>query len=135
MAIVLCSPDTVLNPRPTSDRLRPPSPTSLVPPSAETVARSRRLEVWNRSARALSPLTLPPSPSLSSCETISSQRASKRSRSQSVVGKMLSKTTELAKKVCPRLRDLVTAPAGGITQSRTNFFGQLCTHCCHTATF
>ena len=35
--------------------------------------------------------------------------------------------TELAKKVCPRLRDLATAPAGGITQPRTNFFGQLCT--------
>ena len=25
-----------------------------------------------------------------------------------------------------RLRDLATAPAGGITQPRTNFFGQLC---------
>ena len=34
--------------------------------------------------------------------------------------------TELAKKVCPRLRDLATVPAGGITQTRTNFFGQLC---------
>ena len=30
--------------------------------------------------------------------------------------------TELAKKVCPRLRDLATAPAGGITQPRTYFF-------------
>ena len=30
--------------------------------------------------------------------------------------------TELAKKVCPRLRDLATAPAGGITQPRTNLF-------------
>ena len=28
--------------------------------------------------------------------------------------------TELANKVCPRLRDLATAPAGGITQPRTN---------------
>ena len=37
--------------------------------------------------------------------------------------------TELAKKVCPRLRDLATAPAGGITHPRTNFFGQLCTYC------
>ena len=36
-------------------------------------------------------------------------------------------TTELAKKVCPRLRDLSTAPAGGITQPGTNFFGHLCT--------
>ena len=35
--------------------------------------------------------------------------------------------TELAKNVCPRLRDLATAPAGGITQPRTTFFGQLCT--------
>ena len=35
-------------------------------------------------------------------------------------------TTELAKNGCPRLRDLATAPAGGITQSRTHFFGQLC---------
>ena len=35
-------------------------------------------------------------------------------------------TTELTKKVCPRLRDLATAPAGGITQPRTHFFGQLC---------
>ena len=34
--------------------------------------------------------------------------------------------TELAKKVCPRLPDLATAPAGGITQPSTNFFGQLC---------
>ena len=34
--------------------------------------------------------------------------------------------TELSKKVCPRLRDLATAPAGGITQPKTNFFGQLC---------
>ena len=34
--------------------------------------------------------------------------------------------TELAKRVCPRLRDLGTAPAGGITQPRTNFIGQLC---------
>ena len=34
--------------------------------------------------------------------------------------------TELDKKVCPRLRDLATAPAGRITQPRTNFFGQLC---------
>ena len=34
--------------------------------------------------------------------------------------------TELAKNVCPRLRDLATAPAGGITQRGTNFFGQLC---------
>ena len=31
--------------------------------------------------------------------------------------------TELAKKVCPRLRDLATAPAGEITQPRPNFFG------------
>ena len=35
--------------------------------------------------------------------------------------------TELAKKVCPRLRDLTTAPAGGITQPRTKIFGQFCT--------
>ena len=35
--------------------------------------------------------------------------------------------TELANKVCPRLRDLATAPAGRIMQPRTNFFGQLCT--------
>ena len=34
--------------------------------------------------------------------------------------------TELAKQVCPRLCDLATAPAGGITQPRTTFFGQLC---------
>ena len=34
--------------------------------------------------------------------------------------------TGLAKKVCPRLRDLATAP---IAQPRTNFFGQLCTGC------
>ena len=34
--------------------------------------------------------------------------------------------TELAKKVCPRLRHLATAPAGGITKPRTHFFGQLC---------
>ena len=34
------------------------------------------------------------------------------------------------KKVCPRLRDLATAPAVRITQPRTNFFVQLCTlHC------
>ena len=32
--------------------------------------------------------------------------------------------SELAKKVCPRLRDLATAPAGGITHP-TYFFGQL----------
>ena len=38
--------------------------------------------------------------------------------------------TELAKKVCPRLRDLATAPAGGITQPRTNIFGQLCPKVC-----
>ena len=30
-------------------------------------------------------------------------------------------STDMAKKVCPRLRDLVTAPAGEITQPRTNF--------------
>ena len=30
--------------------------------------------------------------------------------------------TELAKKVCPRLRDLATSPAGGITQPRARFF-------------
>ena len=35
--------------------------------------------------------------------------------------------TELAKKVCPRLRDIATAPAGLIAQPRTHFFGQLCT--------
>ena len=35
-------------------------------------------------------------------------------------------------KVCPRLRDIVTTPAGGITQPRTNFFGQLCMVCCWT---
>ena len=34
--------------------------------------------------------------------------------------------TELSTKVCPRLRDLATAPAGGITQPRKNCFGQLC---------
>ena len=34
--------------------------------------------------------------------------------------------TELAKKVYPRLRDLATAPAGGITQHRIHFFSQLC---------
>ena len=34
--------------------------------------------------------------------------------------------TELSKKVCPRLRDRATAPAGGITQHRTNCFGELC---------
>ena len=85
---------------------------------------------FGTAALARSPLSLsfPPSPSLSSCETISSQRASKRSRSQSVVGKMLSKTTELAKKVCPRLRDLVTAPARGITQPRTNLIREPCTY-------
>ena len=37
--------------------------------------------------------------------------------------------TELAKTVCPRLRDIATAPAGGITQPRTHFFGQLCDIC------
>ena len=37
-------------------------------------------------------------------------------------------STELAKKVCHRLRDLATAPAGGITQPRTNLFGQLSRH-------
>ena len=35
-------------------------------------------------------------------------------------------STELAKKVSPRLRDLAIASAGGITQPRTHFFGQLC---------
>ena len=39
----------------------------------------------------------------------------------------MSSCTELAKKVCPRLRDLATVLAGGITQPRTYFFGQLCT--------
>ena len=34
--------------------------------------------------------------------------------------------TELANKVCPRLRDLATAPSGGITQPRANIFGHLC---------
>ena len=37
--------------------------------------------------------------------------------------------TECAKNVCPRLRDLATAPAGNITQPRTHFFGQLCISC------
>ena len=32
----------------------------------------------------------------------------------------------MAKKVCPRLHNLATAPVGGITQPRTHFFGQLC---------
>ena len=40
---------------------------------------------------------------------------------------MFNNCTELAKKVCPWLRDLATVPAGGITQPRTHFFGQLCT--------
>ena len=31
--------------------------------------------------------------------------------------------------MCPKLRELATAPAGGITQPRTNFFGQLCSEC------
>ena len=39
--------------------------------------------------------------------------------------------TELAKKVCPRLRDLATAPAGGITQPRTYCFGHLCNDSFH----
>ena len=39
---------------------------------------------------------------------------------------MIHPNTELAKKVCPRLRDLATAQTGGITQPRTTFFGQLC---------
>ena len=34
--------------------------------------------------------------------------------------------TELAKKVCPRLRDSTCWRSGEITQPRTNFFGQLC---------
>ena len=34
--------------------------------------------------------------------------------------------TKLAKKVCPRLHDLATAPPGRITQPRTNFLAQLC---------
>ena len=34
--------------------------------------------------------------------------------------------TELAKKVCLRLRDLATSPSGGITQPRKHFFGLLC---------
>ena len=33
----------------------------------------------------------------------------------------------LDQKICSRLCDLSTAPAGGISQPRTNFFGQLCT--------
>ena len=37
--------------------------------------------------------------------------------------------TEFAKKVCPRLRDPATAPAGGITQPRTHFLAKLCTQC------
>ena len=32
--------------------------------------------------------------------------------------------TELAKKVCPRLRDSACLRSGEITQSRTHFFGQ-----------
>ena len=35
--------------------------------------------------------------------------------------------TELAKKAGPRLRDLAIAPAGGITQPRTNLVGHFCT--------
>ena len=35
--------------------------------------------------------------------------------------------TELAKKVCPRLRDSACRRCGEITQPRTHFFGQLCT--------
>ena len=35
-------------------------------------------------------------------------------------------TTELAKKACPRLRDLTTAPAHGITQPRTNLIWEPC---------
>ena len=35
-------------------------------------------------------------------------------------------STELAKKVCPRLRDSACWRGAEITQPRTNFFGQLC---------
>ena len=34
--------------------------------------------------------------------------------------------TELAKKVCPRLRDSACWHSGEITQPRTNSFGHLC---------
>ena len=34
--------------------------------------------------------------------------------------------TEMDNKVCLRLRELVPAARGGITQPRTHFFGQLC---------
>ena len=37
-------------------------------------------------------------------------------------------STELAKKVCPRLSDSACWRSGEITQLRTNFFGQLCTY-------
>ena len=39
------------------------------------------------------------------------------------------KCTEMAKKVCPRLREL-SSVRGGITHPRTNFLGQLCTGLC-----
>ena len=35
-------------------------------------------------------------------------------------------STEMAKKVCLRFRELAPTVRGGITQPRTNFFGQLC---------
>ena len=35
---------------------------------------------------------------------------------------------ELAKQVCPRLRELAPAAGGGITSPRTDFFGHLCTY-------
>ena len=38
----------------------------------------------------------------------------------------IGRSTELAKKVCPRLRELAPAARGGITQPGTNFFGGLC---------
>ena len=34
--------------------------------------------------------------------------------------------TEMAKKVCPRLREITPTSKGGITQPRTHFFGHLC---------
>ena len=36
-------------------------------------------------------------------------------------------STEFAKKVCPRLRELTPVARGGITQPRTDFYGHRCT--------
>ena len=45
----------------------------------------------------------------------------------SIAGMQMSKSTEMVKKICPRLLDPASGRGGDFTQPRTTFFGHLCT--------